>query len=73
MLECNHHHLTSAITKLALGKNVIVNVITAAAQTLGPYGARLVGDLFENIGISLLIAAGLLLVGALIALLQRPL
>lgn len=51
----------------------LFTVVFAVAQTLGPYGAGLVGDLSGNIGISLLAAAGLLLVGALIALLQRPL
>jgi MFS family permease len=42
-------------------------------STAGPYGAGLVGDWFGNIGISLLAAAGVLLVGAALALLQRPL
>lgn len=51
----------------------LFTVVFAVAQTLGPYGAGLVGDLAGNIGISLLAAAGLLLVGALIALLQRSL
>ncbi|PCH66417.1 MAG: MFS transporter, partial [Rhodobacteraceae bacterium] len=51
----------------------LFTVVFAVAQTLGPYGAGLVGDMFGNIGISLLIAAGLLLIGAAIALLQKPL
>lgn len=51
----------------------LFTVVFAVAQTLGPYGAGLVGDLFDDIGISLLAAAGLLLVGAAVALLQRPL
>jgi len=51
----------------------LFTVIFAIAQTLGPYGAGLVGDLFNNIGISLLAAAGLLLTGAVLALLQKPL
>ena len=51
----------------------LFTVVFAFAQTLGPYGAGLVGDLVGNIGISLLTAAGLLLVGAGIALTQRPL
>lgn len=51
----------------------LFTLIFAVAQTAGPYGAGLVGDLFGNIGISLLAAAGLLLVGAALALLQRPL
>lgn len=34
-------------------------VIFAVAQTLGPYGAGLVGDLFGDIGVSLLVAAAL--------------
>ena len=48
-------------------------VVFAVAQTLGPYGAGLVGDAFGNIGVSLLAAAGVLLTGAVFALLQRPL
>jgi MFS family permease len=51
----------------------LFTVVFAFAQTLGPYGAGLVGDLVGNIGISLLTAAALLLVGAAIALTQRPL
>jgi predicted MFS family arabinose efflux permease len=51
----------------------LFTVVFAVAQTLGPYGAGLIGDAFGNIGISLLVAAGLLLVGAFIALLQKPL
>ena len=51
----------------------LFTVVFAVAQTLGPYGAGLVGDLYNNIGVSLLVAAGLLLVGAAIALLQKPL
>lgn len=51
----------------------LFTVVFAVAQTAGPYGAGLVGDLFGNIGISLLAASGLLLLGALAALLQRPL
>jgi hypothetical protein len=50
-----------------------LTLVFAVAQTAGPYGAGLVGDLSGNIGISLLAAAGLLLVGAALALLQRPL
>jgi MFS family permease len=51
----------------------IFTVVFAVAQTLGPFGAGLVGDMYDNIGISLLAAAGLLLVGAVVALLQKPL
>lgn len=51
----------------------LFTVVFAVAQTLGPYGAGLVGDLFDNIGVSLVAAAGLLLVGAVIALRQKPL
>ncbi len=51
----------------------VFTVVFAVAQTLGPYGAGLVGDQFNNIGVSLLVAAGLLLVGAVVALLQKPL
>ena len=48
-------------------------VVFAVAQTIGPYGAGLAGDYFGNIGVSLLAAAGILLIGAGFALLQRPL
>jgi predicted MFS family arabinose efflux permease len=51
----------------------LFTVVFAVAQTAGPYGAGLVGDLFGNIGVSLVAAAGLLLLGAVCALLQRPL
>lgn len=51
----------------------LFTVVFAVAQTLGPYGAGLVGDLYGNIGISLLAAAAVLLAGAALALLQRPL
>ncbi|MGR3701361.1 MAG: YbfB/YjiJ family MFS transporter [Paracoccaceae bacterium] len=51
----------------------LFTVVFAVAQTAGPYGAGLVGDLAGNIGISLLAASGLLLIGALAALMQRPL
>ncbi len=48
-------------------------VVFAVAQTVGPYGAGLVGDHFGDIGVSLLAAAGILLLGAAAALMQRPL
>ncbi len=51
----------------------LFTLVFAVAQTAGPYGAGLVGDLSGNIGTSLLAAAGLLLTGAALALLQRPL
>lgn len=51
----------------------LFTLVFAVAQTAGPYGAGLVGDLSGNIGVSLLAAAGLLLIGAVLALLQRPL
>lgn len=51
----------------------LFTLVFAVAQTAGPYGAGLVGDLSGNIGISLLAASGLLLIGAALALLQRPL
>lgn len=48
-------------------------VIFAVAQTIGPYAAGWVGDLTGDIGVSLLVAAGILLTGAIFALFQRPL
>ena len=50
----------------------LFTVVFAIAQTMGPYGAGLIGDFFNDIGISLLVAAGLLLAGALISLQQKP-
>ena len=51
----------------------LFTVVFAIAQTLGPYAAGLLGDLTGDIGISLLGASGLLLLGAVIALTQKPL
>ena len=51
----------------------LFTVIFAVAQCLGPYGAGIVGDYFENIGVSLMVAAGLLLLGAVVAFMQKPL
>ena len=48
-------------------------VVFAIAQTIGPYGAGLIGDFFGNIGVSLLVAAAVLLAGAFVALLQKSL
>ena len=51
----------------------LFTVVFAIAQTLGPYAAGLLGDLTGDIGISLLGASGLLLLGAVIALMQKHL
>jgi len=51
----------------------LYTLVFAVAQTVGPYGAGLIGDMFHSIGISLLLAAVLLLTGAVFALFQRPL
>jgi hypothetical protein len=48
-------------------------LVFAVAQTAGPYGAGLAADLSGNIEVGLLGAAGLLVIGAALALLQRPL
>lgn len=48
-------------------------VVFAIAQTLSPIGAGFIGDATGNIGMSLIIAACVLLSGAGLALLQRPL
>jgi predicted MFS family arabinose efflux permease len=48
-------------------------VVFAVAQTVGPYGAGVIGDRIGSIGVSLLGASGVLLIGAVLALLQRPL
>ena len=51
----------------------VATVDFAVAQTAGPYGAGLVGDRTGDIGVSLLAASGVLLIGAALALAQRPL
>lgn len=51
----------------------LFTVVFALAQTLGPYAAGLLGDLAGDIGVSLLGASILLLLGAVIALTQKPL
>ena len=51
----------------------VFTVVFAVAQTLGPYGAGLIGDYLGDLGGSLLAASGVLLLGAGCALLQRPL
>jgi predicted MFS family arabinose efflux permease len=51
----------------------LFTVVFAFAQTAGPYAAGWIGDIAGSIGLSLLVAAGLLLSGAMIALLQKPL
>jgi len=49
----------------------LMTLVFAVAQIAGPYGAGLVADRFDNIGVSLLVAAGVLLVGAALSLLQK--
>jgi predicted MFS family arabinose efflux permease len=51
----------------------IFTVVFAVAQTIGPVGAGLLGDLTGSIGNGLVGAGGVLLLGAAIACLQRPL
>lgn len=51
----------------------LFTVVFAVAQTIGPYAAGWIGDRAESIGTSLLAAAGVLLTGALLVLLQKPL
>lgn len=51
----------------------LFTVVFAVAQTVGPYAAGWLGDRSGSIGTALLAAAGILLVGAAIALLQKPL
>lgn len=49
----------------------LFTVVFAVAQTLGPWGAGVLGDLAGGIGVSLLAASGVLLAGAVVALQQR--
>lgn len=51
----------------------LFTITFAVAQTLGPVGAGVIGDLTGTIGASLLMAAAVLCVGALAALTQKPL
>ena len=51
----------------------VFTVLFAISQTLGPYIAGLIGDYFGNIGMGLLAASMILLLGALIALFQKEL
>lgn len=48
-------------------------VVFAIAQTIGPIGAGMLGDLTGNIGNSIVAGACVLMLGALVACLQRPL
>ncbi len=51
----------------------LFTVVFSFAQTIGPFGAGLLGDLSGDIGNSLRAAAGILFFGAAVACLQRPL
>jgi hypothetical protein len=51
----------------------LCTVVFAVSQTVGPYGAGLIGDMTGSLGMSLSAAGGVLLVGAALALMQRPL
>ncbi|MBT7802285.1 MAG: YbfB/YjiJ family MFS transporter, partial [Tateyamaria sp.] len=50
----------------------LFTVIFAATQTVGPYAAGWIGDYFDNIGVSLLFASIILLLGAAFAFFQKP-
>ena len=49
----------------------LFTVIFAISQTLGPFAAGLIRDLTGNIGVSLVVPAGLLMLGALVASRQK--
>ena len=51
----------------------LFTVVFAIAQTVGPYLAGVVGDIFDNIGVGLLLASFILLFGAVISLRQKRL
>ena len=51
----------------------LFTVVFAISQTLSPIGAGMLGDLTGDIGTGLLAASGVLLAGAVLSLLQRPL
>lgn len=48
-------------------------IVFAIAQTISPIVAGIIGDMTGDIGNSMLVAAGVLLLGAVFALLQKPL
>ena len=51
----------------------LFTVIFAVSQTVGPYLAGIIGDMFGNIGVGLLMASFVLLCGAIVSLRQRRL
>ena len=51
----------------------LFTVIFAFSQTVGPYLAGIIGDMFGNIGVGLLMASFVLLCGAIVSLQQRRL
>jgi len=51
----------------------LFTIIFAVGQTIGPVAAGYLGDLTGDIGLSLLCAGGILLLGTAIALVQKPL
>ena len=51
----------------------LFTVIFAFSQTVGPYLAGIIGDMFGNIGVGLLMASFVLLCGAIVSLRQRRL
>ncbi len=51
----------------------LFTVVFAVSQTIGPYAAGWLGDVTADIGSGLLVAAGVLLIGAGISAFQRPL
>ncbi len=51
----------------------LFTVVFAIAQTIGPFAAGAIGDATGNIGSGLLVAATILLTGALLAIFQKPL
>ena len=51
----------------------LFTVIFAVSQAVGPYLAGIIGDMFGNIGVGLLMASFVLLCGALVSLRQRRL
>lgn len=48
-------------------------IVFAIAQTISPIAAGIIGDMTGDIGNSILVAAGVLLLGAVFALMQKPL
>lgn len=51
----------------------LFTILFSLGQTVGPLAAGLLGDLFDDVGLAILAAGGILLLGAAVAFIQKPL